>query len=141
MTLLDTDHPSILTNARASGQAALRGRMEAAGTEEFGVPVVAAEEQCRGWLAEITRQRNPTKQVPAYESLAKLFDFLGAWEIVLFDLRAAEQYQRLRRQLRRLGSQDLKIAAIALVNGARLLSANLRDFQQVPGLHVENWLL
>jgi predicted nucleic acid-binding protein len=35
---------------------------------------------------------------------------------------------------------DLKIAAICLVEGATLLSANLKDFQQVPGLHVEDWL-
>ena len=35
---------------------------------------------------------------------------------------------------------DLKIACIALVHNALLLSANLRDFQQVPGLRVENWL-
>ena len=35
---------------------------------------------------------------------------------------------------------DLKIAAIALVNDALLLSGNLRDFRQVPGLRVENWL-
>jgi predicted nucleic acid-binding protein len=34
----------------------------------------------------------------------------------------------------------LKIAAIALANNARLLSANLRDFEKVPGLHVENWI-
>ncbi len=36
-------------------------------------------------------------------------------------------------------SLDLKIAATALVQNALLLSANLRDFQQVPGLHVEDW--
>jgi predicted nucleic acid-binding protein len=35
---------------------------------------------------------------------------------------------------------DLKIASIALVRDATLLSANLRDFEQVPGLHVEDWI-
>lgn len=35
---------------------------------------------------------------------------------------------------------DLKIVAIALVQDALLLSSNLRDFRQVPGLRVEDWL-
>jgi tRNA(fMet)-specific endonuclease VapC len=35
---------------------------------------------------------------------------------------------------------DLKIAAIAVVNQALLLSANRNDFEQVPGLRVESWL-
>jgi tRNA(fMet)-specific endonuclease VapC len=35
---------------------------------------------------------------------------------------------------------DLKIAAIALVNDALLLTANLRDFERVPRLRIENWL-
>jgi tRNA(fMet)-specific endonuclease VapC len=47
---------------------------------------------------------------------------------------------RLRRLRIRIGTQDLKIAAIALSRDALLLSANLRDFQRVPGLRVENWL-
>jgi tRNA(fMet)-specific endonuclease VapC len=34
---------------------------------------------------------------------------------------------------------DLKIAAIALIHDALLLSANLRDFQQVPALRVADW--
>jgi predicted nucleic acid-binding protein len=33
-----------------------------------------------------------------------------------------------------------KIAALALVHGSLLLSANLRDFERVPGLRVEDWL-
>ncbi len=140
MILLDTDHLSILTNARASAYAALMGPIEAASSEAFGVPVIAAEEQCRGWLAEITRQRDADRQVLGYDNLAKLFDFLGDWEIVRFDAPAAVQFKHLRKQHRRMGAQDLKIAAIALVNNALLLSANLRDFNQVPGLQVENWL-
>ena len=40
----------------------------------------------------------------------------------------------------RLGTMDLKIAAIALVNDALLLTANRRDFERVPALRVENWL-
>jgi tRNA(fMet)-specific endonuclease VapC len=35
---------------------------------------------------------------------------------------------------------DLKIASIVLAHNAMLLSRNLRDFQQVPNLRVEDWL-
>ena len=35
---------------------------------------------------------------------------------------------------------DLKIAAIALAHDTLLLSANLRDFQQIPNLRVANWI-
>ncbi len=35
----------------------------------------------------------------------------------------------------------LKIASIALVNDALLVSANKRDFSIVPGLLCESWLL
>ena len=34
---------------------------------------------------------------------------------------------------------DLRIASIAFVTGATLLSRNLRNFRQVPGLAVEDW--
>jgi predicted nucleic acid-binding protein len=35
---------------------------------------------------------------------------------------------------------DLKIASIVVVDNGTLLSANLRDFEKVPGLRVESWL-
>ncbi len=140
MILLDTDHLSVLSDSRVSGHAALMGRVRATRTEVFGIPVIAAEEQCRGWLAKVARQRDVHRQVFAYGNLARLFNFLGDWDIVPFDDRTADEFSRLRRQLRRMGTQDLKIAAIALANDALLLSANLRDFNPVPGLRVENWL-
>jgi tRNA(fMet)-specific endonuclease VapC len=137
--LLDTDHLSVLANRRAAGHTRLAERLLAA-TDPPALPVVSVEEQCRGWLAQIQRVRDVRKQVEPYERLAKLFDFLAEWDIVAFDEASADAFVRLRRQRVRVGTQDLKIASIALVRQALLLSANLRDFRQVPGLRVESWL-
>jgi tRNA(fMet)-specific endonuclease VapC len=102
--------------------------------------IVNAEEQLRGWLAQINRQKTPRKQIPAYEKLQVLLRFLRPISLLAFDECAADEFDRLRRMKVRIGSADLKIACIALVHDAILLSANLRDFRQVPGLRLENWL-
>ena len=98
------------------------------------------EEVLRGWLAVIHRLRDVHRQLPAYARLGRLFDVLGNWEIVPFDERAADRFAALRRRRVRIGAMDLKIASIALVNDALLVTANLRDFSLVPGLRCENWL-
>jgi tRNA(fMet)-specific endonuclease VapC len=58
---------------------------------------------------------------------------------VPFDIRAAEQFQQLRKQYPRLDTMDLKIAAIALTNNAILLTRNQKDFGQIQGLNIEDW--
>jgi tRNA(fMet)-specific endonuclease VapC len=108
--------------------------------EVFGVPVVVVEEQMRGWLATIARERVVRRQVRAYRELADLFEFFAEFDVVVFDDRAAGEFESLRSAKLRLGTMDLKIAATALANQAILLSANRSDFERVPGLRVENWL-
>jgi tRNA(fMet)-specific endonuclease VapC len=137
--LLDTDHVNVL-QSRGVQVAALTGRMSASLDQDFGVAAITLEEQMRGWLALIHRHNNVHKQIPAYERLVDLFEFFARWQIVPFDQGAAAEFARLRGSRVRIGTMDLKIAATALANGAMLLSANLRDFEQVPGLRVENWL-
>jgi tRNA(fMet)-specific endonuclease VapC len=141
MILLDTDHVTLLKYPASECGARLAQRLTGLPAEEIvGVTIITVEEQLRGWLAAIARERSASRQVTAYRELANLFDFFAAFSLILFDEQAADQFDRLRSNKYRLGSMDLKIAAIALVNQALLLSANRRDFEQVAGLHVENWL-
>ena len=139
MILLDTDHLSVFTDERDQRHGLLNARMEAA-VEQVACTVVNVEEILRGWLAVIHRLREVHRQLPAYARLGQLFNVLGDWEIVPFEERAADQFARLRRQRIRIGSMDLKIASIALVNDALLVTSNLRDYSLVPGLRCENWL-
>jgi tRNA(fMet)-specific endonuclease VapC len=140
MTLLDTDHVSVLLHAAHALHVRLTERMAAAADQQFAIPIVCAEEQLRGRLAKINSTREVGRQVPSYENLSAAIGFFGKSERVPFDARAADRFEQLRRQKIRIGSQDLKIASIAIVQDALLLSANLRDFRMVPGLRVENWL-
>jgi hypothetical protein len=63
--------------------------------------------------------------------LLGLVGFFAAWEVLPFDQRAAATFVQLRQQGVRIGTMDLKIAAIALEHQALVLSGNLRDFQRV----------
>jgi tRNA(fMet)-specific endonuclease VapC len=140
MILLDTDHLSVLKYPESSQRTRLEGRLAASSDRDIATTIVNAEEQMRGWLAEINRLRAIHQQIPAYERLLKLLEFLSEIPVIPFDVHAADEFDRFRGMKVRIGSMDLKIACIALIRNALLLSANLRDFQQVPGLRVENWL-
>jgi tRNA(fMet)-specific endonuclease VapC len=139
--LLDTDHVTLLKYPASERCARLVERLKAVPAGNIiGVSVVTVEEQMRGWLAAVAKERIARRQVAAYRELANLFAFFAEFYIVAFDEQAADQFDHLRTAKLRLGTMDLKIAAIALVNRATLLSANRSDFERVPGLHVENWL-
>jgi tRNA(fMet)-specific endonuclease VapC len=139
MIVLDTDHLSILLDERDARHAPLRDRLRAAG-DVLAIPIIGIEEQLRGWLAKLRGVNDPHKQIAPYLRLSKVFRFLREWPIVEWDERAAEEFARLRSLRLRIGTQDLKIACITLANDPFLLTANLRDFEHVPGLRVEDWL-
>ena len=140
MILLDTDHLSILSYADSPRGEALSARLDKSADREIGTTILSVEEQWRGWFAVIARHRDVRRQVKPYKELVELHAFLSGWSILPFDDAAAVQFEHLRAARVRIGSMDLKIASIALVHNALVLTANLQDFQKVPGLRVENWL-
>jgi tRNA(fMet)-specific endonuclease VapC len=137
--ILDTDHLVEFDRGSDAGEV-LRQRLENA-DEEITTTIISAEEQFRGWLAQIHRIRDPHQQVVAYERLQRRIEFYAAWEVLPWTQKAADVLVNLRRQGIRIGTMDLKIAAIVLSHRATLLSRNMVDFAQAPGLSVEDWTL
>ncbi|HEV2950097.1 MAG TPA: type II toxin-antitoxin system VapC family toxin [Gemmataceae bacterium] len=140
MIVLDTSYVSLLQYPEDARATSLRERLVASPDRDIVTTAITPEEQMRGWLSAIHGQRNVQRQVKYYERLVGLFRFFADWRILLFDDSAAKMFQSLRGQGLRVGTMDLKIAAIALVQDATLLTTNLRDFEKVPGLRVEDWL-
>jgi tRNA(fMet)-specific endonuclease VapC len=137
MYLLDTDHITLLDRGGEEGQR-ISARLSQVSPEDVAASIVSYEEQMRGWLAYIAKQRAVDRQVEGYGKLERMLQFYCGSPLLPFDQRAAEQFQRLWLTRPRIGTMDLKIAAIALANDATLLSRNLSDFRKVSGLRMED---
>lgn len=65
--------------------------------------------------------------------------------VLPFGTVAAKLYGSLRADLERrgtpIGDADTRIAAIAMINDLTVVTGNVRHFQRISGLAVENWLL
>ncbi len=138
MLILDTDHLSILD--RDTIEAFNLGRRLASiPPEEVAVTIITYEEQMRGWFAVVAQARTTPQQVEAYRKLRRFINQFGLINLIDYDAEAASEFEQLRQAKVRIGTKDLRIAAICLANNATLLSRNLKDFGQVPGLKVEDW--
>jgi tRNA(fMet)-specific endonuclease VapC len=69
--------------------------------------------------------------------------FFAPLEIVSFDAEAMRRYGQLRAQLEKrgtpIGPLDMLIAAHAMALGSALVTDNVREFERIPGLALENW--
>jgi tRNA(fMet)-specific endonuclease VapC len=108
--------------------------------ETLTTTIASYEEQMRGWMAYLAMAKTVAKQLEGYRLLKRNLQLFCAVQVLSFNEAAADIFQDLRRSNRRLGTMDLRIAAIVLAHDATLLTQNLKDFQQIPGLAVENWI-
>jgi tRNA(fMet)-specific endonuclease VapC len=136
--VLDTNHFGELRENSAAAKR-LAARIEARQADVFSC-IVAAEESLQGWLALIRKHAAGANQLEAYARLHACLEALGKIAILPFDRGAANVFHRLQALRPRAGTMDLKIAAICITHDALLLTRNLRDFDGLPGLRIENWL-
>lgn len=136
--ILDTDHVTFLLQKHP----VVVRRVAAIDPKDIAVTVVTAEEQLYGRLNGIRRAAQAAqadKLVLAYTRLLELLEDLKSFQIINFDEDAHTRFVEFRRQGIRIGTQDLRIAAIALSRNSIVLTRNRRDFEQVPGLRFEDW--
>ncbi len=76
-------------------------------------------------------------------NLAVVENFCGRLEVLPYGGKACLHYGQIRAGLERqglpIGVNDLHIAAHARSEGLTLVSNNLREFQRVDGLLLDNW--
>jgi tRNA(fMet)-specific endonuclease VapC len=133
--LLDTDHLTLFQY----GHSRLYSHIQAQAQDAVGLAVVTVEESLRGRLAALAKANDGGTRIARYAKLLDTLDLLNNFPIVPFDQAAESHLQRLRTLRLRIGSQDLKIAAITLANNLRLVTRNKQDFGQIPGLVCEDW--
>jgi tRNA(fMet)-specific endonuclease VapC len=136
--ILDTDHLSLLLQNHLQVIQQVERRLP----EEIAITVVTAEEQLRGRFSVI-RQASQARQaeqlVQAYRKLRDTLNDLKQFYILDFTPAAFTHYETLLKRKLRVGTQDLRIAAIALSLNATIVTRNQRDFERIPGLLLEDW--
>lgn len=138
MLIPDTDHLSILD--RDTIEAFNLGRrLASVPPTEVAVTIITYEEQMRGWLAVTAQAKTAAQQVEAYRKLRRFINQFSRINLVDYDAEAAGKFEQIRQAKVRVGTKDLRIAAICLANDAMLLTRNIKDFRLVPGLKFEDW--
>ena len=84
------------------------------------------------------KSEHPKKAYAALESL------IGVIPVLPLSPEMAKHYGRIRSYLEKkgkiIGNNDLWIAAHCLTLNVTLVTNNVREFQRVPKLRVENWV-
>jgi len=141
MYVLDNDTASLLFRGRNS---ALNQRALAVPPTQLWLPAVVVEEQFRGRLGVLARL-NPSRPrdsalIPvAYRDLVLTQDFLRQFRVLPYTQADEELYQSWSAAVKRIGTHDCRIAAIAVNQGFTVVTANLRHFQQIPDLRTTDW--
>jgi tRNA(fMet)-specific endonuclease VapC len=72
-------------------------------------------------------------------------DLLVDVQVLDFDADCADEFAKANAYLldhgRPTSTADLLIAAVALANNLTLVTHNVADFQSIPGLTIEDWLV
>ena len=139
MIILDTDCLSLFDREKYLESSPLRKKLNEFSPDEIFTTIITFEEQMRGWLTYLSKCKNVEQQIFAYERLNKFLDNFREIKVLPFDENAAETYKNLKSQKIRIGTMDLKIASIAISRKAILVSRNLKDFEAVPNLVVNDW--
>jgi len=84
------------------------------------------------------------KSAKQEHNLRQVEDFVSRLDVLEYGRKAAAQYGDIRSDLERkgtpIGVNDLHIAGHARSEGLTLVTNNLREFERIEALRLENWV-
>lgn len=137
MKTFDTDvFTDILAGRRGYPQ-----RVQLIPVSDQSIPIVVAEEMLRGELNMIRRcEQNPKADLAkAYDYLEESVSNIRSTTILRYTNSAHALVLAWKAAKLRVGTRDMRIAAVANVYGATLVTRNRRDFDLLSGLSLEIW--
>lgn len=136
MYLLDTDTYSNLLR----GSALIERRLSQVPRGSVYLCAITPEEMLRGRLDAINqaRSRQESRLPIAYDFLMDLLRELNRASVLRYDDDAAQTYSNFSASVRRAGSQDCRIAAVALANNFTVVTSNTAHFAKI-GVVTEDW--
>jgi tRNA(fMet)-specific endonuclease VapC len=139
MWLLDTDHVSLILRNELQVKALLAEHIA-----DTAVSIITLQEVFNGWVSKLNEPKDTTERIIwKYHQFWLASEFFKTLPILELDRQAYDRYSQLVAQNPELRKkriqQDMRIAAIAIANGATIVTRNRRDFELVPGLKIEDW--
>ena len=102
--------------------------------DQLSISTVTLGELISG--AELSQQQE--------RNLADIEAMVSRLEVLPFENKAAYHFGQIRAALynigKPIGPYDMMIAGQARSSGLILVTNNTREFERVPGLHIENWI-
>src|SRR5207248_2992609 len=122
-----TDHISILQRQTQPELSRLLPRMAQQPPSVLYFCIVSFQEQVLGASAYVNGARTVQGVLVGYQMLRRVLDDFAAAQVLPFDQAAAVVFDTLRGQGVRIGTMDLRIAAIALSRNLIVLTRNVKD--------------
>jgi tRNA(fMet)-specific endonuclease VapC len=138
--ILDTDILSLLAHEDSNEAPHLRRHVaELPPSDSIVTTIINYEELMRGWMAFLAKTHSPSEQVRAYARLFAQLEAFRRIKVLPYDQGAAQIAESLKKTHPRIGRMDLKVAAVVIAADGTLITRNVRDFNVVKGLRVDDW--
>ena len=118
------------------GDIDLDKHIEGRETEDFFISVITASELLHG----VWRAKDPAVRARRNAYVEAILEALPILPIDLSTARShAQLWADLQSQGLMIGIHDSWIAAICIANGLNLITENVKEFNRIPGLMIEQW--
>jgi tRNA(fMet)-specific endonuclease VapC len=124
------------------GNTAYTARLNLIPEADRAIPVVVLEETLRGRLDGIRRAQAGRVKLSlnqAYDLFRDAVEDTRPYRILPYTAAAHALVEQWRKAKIRVGTNDMRIAAICTDHGATLVTRNARDYTLIPGLTLDVW--